>query len=84
MVPAGSGGTVTLPRHYDLPSDTPLAVALAIRFALGQVGTAYQFGEFCADAHSPDMALHCDCSSLVRQAYRAAGIPLSACTSATG
>jgi cell wall-associated NlpC family hydrolase len=76
VVPAGSGGTVTLPRHYDLPSDTPLAVALAIRFALGQLGTAYQFGGSCTDAHSPDMALHCDCSSLVQQSYRAAGIAL--------
>ncbi len=65
-----------LPRHYQLPADTPVAVALAIRFALAQLGTAYQFGGSCTDAHSPDMALHCDCSSLVQQAYRAGGIAL--------
>jgi cell wall-associated NlpC family hydrolase len=65
-----------LPRHYSLPSDTPLAVAEAIRFALHQLGTAYQYGGSCTDAHSSDMALHCDCSSLVQQAYRAGGISL--------
>ena len=72
----GGGGNATLPRSYELPSSTPLAVARAIRFALGQLGTAYQFGGSCTDSHSPDMALHCDCSSLTQQAYRAAGIEL--------
>jgi cell wall-associated NlpC family hydrolase len=78
VVPGGreGGGNATLPRHYELPSSTPLAVARAIRFALGQLGTAYQFGGSCTDSHSPDMALHCDCSSLTQQAYRAAGIGL--------
>ncbi len=79
VVPGGranGGGNATLPRQYELPSSTPLAVAQAIRFALSQLGTAYQFGGSCTDAHSPDMALHCDCSSLVQQAYRAGGIEL--------
>jgi cell wall-associated NlpC family hydrolase len=65
-----------LPKNFSLPSGTPVAVVLAIRFALAQLGTAYQYGGSCTDAHSPDMALHCDCSSLVQQAYRAGGIPL--------
>jgi cell wall-associated NlpC family hydrolase len=70
------GGNATLPGNYELPSTTPLAVAQAIRFALGQIGTSYDFGGTCTDAHSPDLALHCDCSSLVQQAYRAAGVGL--------
>jgi cell wall-associated NlpC family hydrolase len=79
VVPGGhnsGGGNATLPQHYELPSSTPLTVAKAIRFALAQIGTAYQFGGSCTNPHSPDMALHCDCSSLVQQAYRAGGIAL--------
>jgi cell wall-associated NlpC family hydrolase len=77
-VPAGSaaGGGVTVPSGFRLPAGTPVAVALAIRFAFGQLGTSYYFGGSCTDAHSPDVALHCDCSSLVQQSYRAAGIAL--------
>jgi cell wall-associated NlpC family hydrolase len=70
------GASASLPRHYSLPAGTPIAVALAIRFAIAQLGTAYQYGGSCTDAHSPDLALHCDCSSLVQQAYQAGGIPL--------
>jgi cell wall-associated NlpC family hydrolase len=70
------GASTSLPRHFSLPAGTPVTVALAIRFAIAQLGTAYQYGGSCTDAHSPDMALHCDCSSLVQQAYAAAGIPL--------
>lgn len=76
VLPGPSGASVTLPRNYDLPSDTPLRVALAIRFALRQLGTAYQFGGTCTDAHSADLTLHCDCSSLTQQSYAAAGIAL--------
>jgi cell wall-associated NlpC family hydrolase len=78
VVPGGTAanGNVTLPKNYDLPSSTPVAVAEAIRFALHQLGTAYDFGGTCTDAHSPNLALHCDCSSLVQQSYAAAGIQL--------
>ena len=76
VVPGNGGGNATLPRDYALPSSTPVAVALAIRFALHQLGTAYQFGGSCTNPHSPNMALHCDCSSLVQQAYRAGGVAL--------
>ena len=70
------GASVGLPRHYHVPAGTPLAVVLAIRFAIGQLGTSYSFGGSCTAAHSHDMALHCDCSSLMQQAYLAGGIPL--------
>lgn len=73
-VPRGAG--VSLPRNYSVPHGTPVAVLLAIRFAIAQLGTAYDFGGTCTDAHSSNLALHCDCSSLVQQAYRAGGIPL--------
>jgi cell wall-associated NlpC family hydrolase len=66
----------SLPRHFRLPAGTPVAVVLAIRFALAQLGTAYEVGGSCTDAHSPIMALHCDCSSLMQQAYAAGGVPL--------
>jgi cell wall-associated NlpC family hydrolase len=73
-VPASEA--TSLPSDFSLPAGTPLAVVMAIRFAVAQLGTAYDFGGSCTDAHSEDMALHCDCSSLVQQAYRAGGIPL--------
>jgi cell wall-associated NlpC family hydrolase len=73
-VPRNSG--VSLPKNYSLPTGTPIAVVLAIRFALAQLGTAYDFGGTCTDAHSGNLALHCDCSSLMQQSYRAGGVPL--------
>jgi cell wall-associated NlpC family hydrolase len=77
---APAAATAALPRHYNLPASTPIAVARAIRFALGQLGTSYDFGGTCTDAHSPNAALHCDCSSLVQQAYRSAGVTLARTT----
>jgi cell wall-associated NlpC family hydrolase len=74
VVPAGA--RAKLPKHYALPGGTPATVLAAIRFALDQLGTSYDFGGTCTDAHSPDIALHCDCSSLVQQAYRAGGVGL--------
>jgi cell wall-associated NlpC family hydrolase len=70
------GARAALPRHFALPAGTPATVLLAIRFALAQLGTSYEFGGSCTDARSPDTALHCDCSSLVQQAYRAGGVTL--------
>jgi cell wall-associated NlpC family hydrolase len=74
VVPAGA--RAALPKHFSLPAGTPATVLAAIRFALAQLGTSYDFGGSCTDAHSPDTALHCDCSSLVQQAYRAGGVAL--------
>jgi cell wall-associated NlpC family hydrolase len=63
-----------LPANYTLPATTPPQVVVAIHWALGQLGTSYVFGGSCTDPHGPDPAKHCDCSSLMQQAYRAAGI----------
>lgn len=68
--------TTTLPGGYTLPPGTPLRVAVAISWAFGQLGTSYVFGGSCTDPHGPNPAKHCDCSSLVQQAYHAAGINL--------
>jgi cell wall-associated NlpC family hydrolase len=52
------------------------AALTAITAAEQALGTAYSFGGSCADPHSANMALHCDCSSLVKTAWAAAGIQL--------
>ncbi len=70
------GDSVPLPADYTLPPDTPPAVATAIFWALGQLGTPYHLDGDCTAAHSGDPAHQCDCSSLVQQAYRAAGITI--------
>jgi hypothetical protein len=65
-----------LPAGFTLPAGTPPAVSTAIAWALRQLGTPYHFGGDCRDAHSGVAAHQCDCSSLVQQAYRAAGITI--------
>jgi cell wall-associated NlpC family hydrolase len=69
-----------LPAGFTLPAGTPMPVVTAITWALGQLGTPYQWGGTCTDPHGPVASKHCDCSSLVQQAYRAAGIQLSRTT----
>ena len=70
-IPAG-----TVPGGYAIPVSAPGQVRTAIRWALGQLGTPYQWGGSCTAAHGPDPMGRCDCSSLMQQAYAAAGITL--------
>jgi cell wall-associated NlpC family hydrolase len=70
-IPPGS-----VPAGYTVPAHAPPAVKTAITWALHQLGTLYQWGGSCTDAHGPDPMARCDCSSLTQQAYRAAGITL--------
>ncbi|WP_130796427.1 C40 family peptidase [Streptomyces otsuchiensis] len=70
----------TLPEGYEVPEDAPGPVQVAIRWALGQLGTPYQWGGSCTAAHGEDPLGRCDCSSLMRQAYKAAGIDISRTT----
>jgi cell wall-associated NlpC family hydrolase len=63
-----------LPPGFTLPAGTPPPVVTAIGWALGQLGTPYTFGGDCTAAHSGNPRHQCDCSSLMQQAYRAAGI----------
>jgi cell wall-associated NlpC family hydrolase len=71
-----TGALQALPSGFALPPDTLPAVVTAIAWALGQLGTPYHLDGDCTAAHSGDPAHQCDCSSLVQQAYRAAGINL--------
>ncbi|MEV6968629.1 C40 family peptidase [Hamadaea sp. NPDC051192] len=66
----------TLPPSYKIPAGTPLKAAIAVAWALRQLGTPYSWGGSCTAPHSGDPAKQCDCSSLVQQAYRHAGISL--------
>jgi len=60
-----------------IPAGTPATVAAVISWAEDQEGTLYDYGGSCTDPHSADMALHCDCSSLVQQAFaHGAGLSL--------
>ncbi len=70
------GALQALPPGFTLPPDTPPAVVTAVGWALAQLGTPYHFGGDCTAAHSGDPAHQCDCSSLTRQAFEAAGIDL--------
>ncbi|MFD0259082.1 C40 family peptidase [Kitasatospora indigofera] len=79
----GSWGVIppgTLPAGYQIPADVSPAVQSAIRWALGQLNTPYQWGGSCVDSHGPDPMGRCDCSSLMQGAYRAAGIAISRTT----
>ncbi|MYW03364.1 C40 family peptidase [Streptomyces sp. SID3343] len=74
-IPAGA-----LPEGYAIPTDAPPAVQTAIRWALGQLGTPYQWGGTCTDPRGPDPMGRCDCSSLMQRAYAAAGVQLTRTT----
>ncbi|UGQ10947.1 NlpC/P60 family protein [Yinghuangia sp. ASG 101] len=75
QIPVGA-----LPEGYVVPTDAHYASQVAIRWALGQLGTPYQWGGSCLDARGPDPMARCDCSSLTQRAYAAAGITLSRTT----
>ncbi|MFJ6354866.1 C40 family peptidase [Streptomyces sp. NPDC092046] len=67
-IPPGS-----LPEGYQIPATAPPQVQAAIRWALGQLGTMYQWGGTCTNAHGPNASERCDCSSLTQRAYGVAG-----------
>ncbi|PCG81500.1 hypothetical protein CIB93_35060 [Streptomyces sp. WZ.A104] len=93
-VPAAAGGCTTgsdgtdfgtippgsVPDEYRIPADAPAKVQTAIRWALGQLDTPYQWGGSCADSHGKDPMGRCDCSSLMQGAYKAAGVSLTRTT----
>lgn len=74
-IPAGA-----LPDGYQIPISAPLTVRNAIRWALGQLGTPYQWGGSCTNPHGTLARDRCDCSSLVQRAYGVAGIQISRTT----
>ncbi|RCG14955.1 NlpC/P60 family protein [Streptomyces reniochalinae] len=74
-IPKGS-----VPKGYKIPASAPKPVRTAIRWGLGQLGTPYQWGGSCADAHGKGPMGRCDCSSLMQASYKAGGIKLSRTT----
>ncbi|WP_306215406.1 C40 family peptidase [Actinoplanes sp. RD1] len=73
-------GDVTLPDGLTLPPGTSPVVATAIAWALAQRGTPYTFGGDCTAPHSGVKSRQCDCSSLMQQAYRHAGVRIDRTT----
>ncbi|MFF5336883.1 C40 family peptidase [Streptomyces sp. NPDC013181] len=69
-----------VPDGYSVPADAPVEVGKAIRWALAQLGTPYQWGGSCTAAHGLDLMGRCDCSSLMQQAYKAGGVTLARTT----
>jgi cell wall-associated NlpC family hydrolase len=74
-IPAGA-----VPAGYTIPTDASPKVQAAIRWALGQLDTAYQWGGSCTDSHGSNPMGRCDCSSLMQQSYKAAGVTLTRTT----
>ncbi|MEW1699321.1 MULTISPECIES: NlpC/P60 family protein [unclassified Streptomyces] len=74
-IPPGS-----LPEGYQIPATAPPQVQTAIRWALGQLGTMYQWGGSCTNAHGPNPSERCDCSSLTQRAYGVAGKEITSTT----
>jgi cell wall-associated NlpC family hydrolase len=69
-----------VPAGYTIPADAPAQAQTAIRWAMGQLDTPYQWGGSCTNSHGPDPMGRCDCSSLMQQAYKAAGVTLTRTT----
>ena len=74
-IPEGS-----VPKGYAIPKDADPKARTAIEWAMHQLGTLYQWGGSCTDAHGPDPMGRCDCSSLMQQAYAHAGVTLTRTT----
>nr|WP_202488717.1 C40 family peptidase [Streptomyces sp. SID5473] len=70
----------TVPAGYEIPEDADPRAQKAIRWAMSQLGTPYQWGGYCTDPRGPDPMGRCDCSSLTQQAYAAAGVTLTRTT----
>ncbi|MFE6163131.1 C40 family peptidase [Streptomyces sp. NPDC056486] len=74
-IPEGS-----VPKGYKIPKDADPKARKALNWAMRQLGTQYQWGGSCTDAHGPDPMGRCDCSSLMQQAYAHTGITLTRTT----
>ncbi|MBT2409369.1 C40 family peptidase [Streptomyces sp. ISL-12] len=69
-----------VPHGYEIPEGTDPRARTAIVWAMGQLGTMYQWGGSCTAPRGPDPMGRCDCSSLMQQAYKHAGITLTRTT----
>jgi cell wall-associated NlpC family hydrolase len=83
---APGSGAVTLPGATAVTSScgpgqvlpgSTAQIRAVLAYAYAALGTMYDYGGSCTDPHSPDIALHCDCSSLVQQSFlHGAGLQL--------
>ncbi|WP_318209511.1 MULTISPECIES: C40 family peptidase [unclassified Streptomyces] len=69
-----------VPAGYEIPPDASAKARTAIEWAMRQLGTPYQWGGTCEDAHGEDPMGRCDCSSLIQQAYDRVGVSLTRTT----
>ncbi|AWL37183.1 MULTISPECIES: C40 family peptidase [unclassified Streptomyces] len=69
-----------VPKGYTIPKDAAPKARKAIEWAMRQLGTLYQWGGSCTNAHGPDPMGRCDCSSLMQQAYAQVGVTLTRTT----
>lgn len=69
-----------VPKGYSIPQDADPKARKAMEWAMAQLGTLYQWGGSCTDAHGPDPMGRCDCSSLMQQAYAHTGVTLTRTT----
>ncbi|MFD4224712.1 C40 family peptidase [Streptomyces griseus] len=74
-IPAGS-----VPDGYRIPANTAPQARDAIRWALAQLGTPYQWGGTCTNPRGTNPRDRCDCSSLMQRAYGIAGVSISRTT----
>lgn len=75
MIGAGGGGPPP-PVAKEVETTGNGIVDTAVAWAVAQVGSWYHFGGSCTDPFGPSIDGHCDCSSLMQQAYRNAGVAL--------
>ncbi|MFF5837782.1 C40 family peptidase [[Kitasatospora] papulosa] len=69
-----------VPKGYTIPKDADPKARKAIEWAMHQLGTLYQWGGSCTNAHGPDPMGRCDCSSLMQQAFAQVGVTLTRTT----
>ncbi|MET8921662.1 NlpC/P60 family protein [Streptomyces sp. NPDC004623] len=69
-----------VPKGYTIPKGADPKARKAIEWAMHQLGTLYQWGGSCTNAHGPDPMGRCDCSSLMQQAYAQVGVTLTRTT----
>ncbi|MDX2624005.1 NlpC/P60 family protein [Streptomyces sp. NPDC052071] len=69
-----------VPKGYTIPEGADPKARKAIEWAMHQLGTLYQWGGSCTNAHGPDPMGRCDCSSLMQQAYAHVGVTLTRTT----
>ncbi|MCL7493786.1 C40 family peptidase [Streptomyces sp. MCA2] len=69
-----------VPKGYKIPKGAAPRARKAMRWAMQQLGTPYQWGGHCTSPRGPHPMGRCDCSSLTEQAYAHAGVKLTRTT----